>query len=61
MMKYMQFFLIASSLILLISCGQNKVDDGRLNTLLSFPYQTYLDNMGKDECFPTIGNNTPSR
>lgn len=56
MMKHMRFFLITSSLILLISCGQNKVDSGRLNTLLSFPYQPYLDNMGEDEYFPTIGN-----
>ena len=56
MMKYIRFFLIASSLILLISCGQNKVDSGQVNTLLSFPYQSYFENMGEDEYFPTIGN-----
>lgn len=56
MMKYMRFFLIATSFIFLISCSQHKVDSGRTQAGLSFPYQTYLDNMGEDECFPTIGN-----
>lgn len=55
-MKYIRFFLIESSLILFISCNQNKVDGERTQDGLSFPNQTYLDNMGEDECFPTIEN-----
>ena len=52
---YMRIFVTVTSLLLLISCGHNRVSDSNVDEL-SFPYQTYLDNMGADEYFPTIGN-----
>ncbi len=52
----MRFFITVTSLLLLISCGHNnRVSDSKVDKL-SFPYQSYLDNIGEDECFPTIGN-----
>ena len=51
----MRIFVIVTSLLLLISCGHNRVSDSKVDKL-SFPYQSYLDNMGEDEYFPTIGN-----
>ena len=52
----MRIFITVTSLLLLISCGHNnRVSDSKVDEL-SFPYQSYLDNMGEDEYFPTIGN-----
>ena len=56
MMKYMQSFLTATALLLLISCGQNKTDSESKMSELPFPYQVYLDSIGENESFPTIGN-----
>lgn len=44
--------LIASQI--LFSCSQNKAAETSKDDL-SFPYQSYLDNMDEDEMFPTIG------
>ena len=49
-------FAILIALPIFISCNQNKVDNILPTNELTFPYLTYLDNMGEDECFPTIGN-----
>ena len=56
MMKHMQSFLTAIALLLLISCGQNKTDSESKMSELPFPYQVYLDSIGENESFPTIGN-----
>lgn len=56
MKKSMRFCIIATALLLLISCGQNKaVGQGNIYEL-AFPYQAYLDSVGDGESFPTIGN-----
>ena len=51
----MRIFITVASLLLLISCGHNDRGSGSKVDELSFPYQSYLDNMGEDESFPTIG------
>lgn len=56
MKKSMRFCIIATTLLLLISCDQHKaVGEGNIYEL-AFPYQAYLDSVGEGESFPTIGN-----
>lgn len=52
----MRFFLLATSMLLLFSCCQSKTDHDSKMPELPFPYQGYLDDIGEDEYFPTIGN-----
>ena len=49
--------LIFTSLLVCIlgSCSNNKESPVELKAP-AFPYQTYLDSIGEDESFPTIGN-----
>lgn len=56
MKQSISIFLTVSNLLILISCRQNKVGNEGSMTALAFPYQAYLDNMGENEYFPTIGN-----
>ena len=54
-MKYCVRLIILSAFIIIISCSQNTKDIKQTDGLV-FPYQSYLEKMGEDECFPTIGN-----
>ena len=56
MKQSISIFLTVSILLILMSCRQNKVGNEGSMTGLAFPYQAYLDNMGENEYFPTIGN-----
>ena len=54
---YKSINLIFTSLLVCIlsSCSYNKENPVELKAP-AFPYQTYLDSIGEDEAFPTIGN-----
>ena len=55
MNKFVNIFSLTFLVCILYACNGNKETSTHLK-VPAFPYQTYLDSIGKDESFPTIGN-----
>lgn len=55
-MKFCNLAAIAATMTFVASCSKAVVDTSTPLAAPLFPYQSYIDNMGKDDYFPTIGN-----
>ena len=55
MNQSIHFLFIFLLVCILYACNSHK-ENGMELKVPAFPYQSYLDSIGEDEYFPTIGN-----